>query len=390
MDRPDTFRLDPDTPFLRNPAAQKLCAVLEDAGHQALFVGGCVRNAVMGVAASDVDLSTDARPQTVMDLATAAGWRAIPTGIDHGTVTVIVDHTPFEVTTFRRDVATDGRRAVVAFSDDIAEDALRRDFTMNALYADRHGIVHDPLGGLGDARAGRVRFIQDAGQRIAEDYLRILRFFRFSAYYASDHDSWDADALAAIASHLGGLETLSSERVGAEMIKLLCAPDPVRAVAVMDQTGVLQRILPGASITFIGPFVHLEQVLGVAPDAVARLAALGGVDAADRLRLSRKDQKTLAAIQDHSMSQLGPEALGHVAGVVAGMGSILLRAAMQAQPLLADTKERVEQGARAVFPVSASDLPQLSGPALGRRLAALKQDWLASDLTKSAKDLLGA
>lgn len=390
MDRPDTFKLDLDTPFLRDPAGQKLCALLEDAGHKALFVGGCVRNAVMGIPASDVDLATDALPLSVIDLATAAGWRAIPTGIDHGTVTVVVDHAPFEVTTFRRDVATDGRRAVVAFSNDITKDALRRDFTMNALYADRRGDVHDPLGGLSDARAGRVLFIQDAGQRIAEDYLRILRFFRFSAYYAADPGSWDADALAAIAAHLDGLETLSPERIGGEMIKLLSAPDPVPALAVMDQTGVLQRILPGASITFVGPLVHLEQVIQVASDAISRLAALGGVDAVDRLRLSRKDQKTLAAIQDNCVSRLGPEALGHTIGEVAALGSILLRAAMQSQPLPNDTADRVRAGAQAVFPVSARDLPEFSGPALGRRLAALKQEWLASGLTKSGKDLLGA
>lgn len=388
MDRPDTFRLSADTAFLADPAGQQLCSVLEGAGHQVFFVGGCVRNAVMGLDASDIDISTSAVPQTVIDVAKGAGFRAIPTGIDHGTVTVVVKGTPFEVTTFRRDIATDGRRAVVAFSNDIVEDAVRRDFTMNALYADRLGVVHDPLAGLQDAYDRRVRFIQDPTQRIREDYLRTLRFFRFSAFYADENNGWDSDALAAIASNLDGLETLSAERVGAEMLKLLSAPDPVPSLAVMEQTGVLQRVLPGAMINFVGPFVHLETILGVAPDPIARLAALGGLDVEQRLRLSRNQQKALGSIKENSVSSLGPKVLGNIAGASAGLGAVVLQAAMAGQPLAADVVAQVRQGARAVFPVSARDLPDLSGPALGQRLKATRALWLASDLTKSKEDLL--
>jgi tRNA nucleotidyltransferase/poly(A) polymerase len=364
--------------------------MLEDAGHQALFVGGCVRNAVMGITASDVDISTSAEPQAVMDCAAAAGLRAIPTGIDHGTVTVVVQGTPFEVTTFRRDVATDGRRAVVAFSDNIAEDAVRRDFTMNALYADRRGVVFDPLGGLPDARAGRVRFIQDPAERIREDYLRILRFFRFSALYGAQEDGWDTAALAAIAANIQGLETLSSERIGSEMLKLLSAPNPVPALCIMQQTGVLYSVLPGANTSFIGPLVHLEETLKSPSNPVARLAALGGVDADVRLRLSRADQKQLRAITDHCTSVLSPKALGFLLGVEAGLAAVLLRAAMSSQPLSPDVVQSINDGAQAKFPIAASDLPWLSGPALGQRLTALKGAWLASDLTKSKRDLLGA
>ena len=388
MDRPDTFRLSADTAFLADPAGQELCALLESAGHQVFFVGGSVRDAVMGLEASDIDISTSAAPQMVIDVAAGAGLRAIPTGIDHGTVTVVVKGTPFEVTTFRRDVATDGRRAVVEFSDDIVEDAVRRDFTMNALYADRHGVVHDPLGGLVDARAHRVRFIQDPTQRIREDYLRILRFFRFSALYADKNNGWDSDALAAIAANLDGLETLSAERVGAEMLKLLAAPDPVPALAVMEKTGVLQRVLPGAMINFVGPFVHLEATLGMAADPIARLAALGGLDVDKRLRLSRNQQKELCLIKENSVSPLGPKAIGYIAGASAGSGAVALRAAMAGQPLSADVVAQVQQGARTVFPVSARDLQDLSGPALGQHLKVLKTLWLASELTKSKEDLL--
>lgn len=389
MDRTDPFKLSFETAFLADPAGQDLCALLERSGHQVFFVGGCVRNAVMGLAASDIDVSTSAEPQEVMDVVTSAGLRAIPTGIDHGTVTVVVRGTPFEVTTFRRDVATDGRRAVVAFSKDIAEDAIRRDFTMNALYVDRYGCVHDPLGGLSDAIERCVRFIQDPEQRIREDYLRILRFFRFSAFFADVDKGWDPDALAAIAANLDGLETLSAERIGAEMLKLLSASDPVPALAVMAQIGVLERVLPGAMITLVGPVVHLQAHIGAPPDPIVRLAALGGQNAVERLRLSRQQQKTLKAIQDHCNSKLGPKALGHVAGVAAAVGAMTLRAAMAGQPLPDDILEQINAGSHAAFPVSAQDLPELKGPELGQRLKALKAAWLTSDLTKSKEDLLG-
>lgn len=212
--------------WLTNPATQAVCAALEAGGAQALFVGGCVRNALMGVPVSDIDISTDAVPERVIVLAEAAGIKAVPTGIDHGTVTLIKDGIPHEVTTFRKDVETDGRRAVVAYSTCIEEDAARRDFTMNALYARSDGTVLDPLGGLPDLRARRVRFIGDAGDRIREDYLRSLRYFRFHALYGCDELGFDPEALAAIAGNLDGLATLSRERVGAELLKLLSAPDP--------------------------------------------------------------------------------------------------------------------------------------------------------------------
>ena len=390
MDRQIASTLDPKTAFLCDPAAQTLCGVLEAGGAVALFVGGCVRNAVLGLPASDIDIATDARPETVMRLAQDAGLRVIPSGIDHGTVTVIVDAKPFEVTTFRRDVATDGRRAVVAFSTDITEDARRRDFTMNALYANRAGTIIDPLSGLPDLRAGRVRFILDAGQRIREDYLRTLRFFRFHAYYVQPDLGWDADALAGIAANLEGLETLSAERVGAEMIKLLSAANPAPALAVMAQTGVLARVLPGADPTFVGPLVHIETLVDAAPDPMARLAALGGQDVEARFRLSRADQKHLLMIRTQSASLLGAKAVGHLAGVKAGMGALLLRAAMSnSVPGPTVTADLVE-GAGTKFPIKASDLPEFEGKALGARLSALKSAWLDSDLAKTKNALLAS
>ena len=231
--------------WVSDPATQRVCAALTEGGAQALFVGGCVRNALLDTPVSDIDIATDALPNRVVELAQAADLKAIPTGIDHGTVTVVCDHIPHEITTFRRDVETDGRRAVVAFSDKVEEDAARRDFTMNAIYARPDGTVLDPLLGLPDLEARRVRFIGTAQNRIREDYLRSLRYFRFHAWYGDAQAGFDADALAAIAGNLDGLSTLSRERVGAELLKLLAAPDPAPSVAAMRSTGVLAR-LPGA------------------------------------------------------------------------------------------------------------------------------------------------
>ena len=215
--------------WLDDPAAQAVFLMLMRAGFEAYAVGGCVRNALLGVPVADVDFATNARPDLVVALAEQADLHAVPTGIEHGTITVVSGGTGFEVTTYRRDVATDGRRAVVTFADTLNDDAHRRDFTMNALYAGADGAVIDPLGGLADIKAGRVRFIDDAQQRIREDYLRILRFFRFHAWYGDPDGGIDPDALAACAELADGIDGLSNERIWAEMRKLLAAPGTIRA-----------------------------------------------------------------------------------------------------------------------------------------------------------------
>ncbi|MCX8507347.1 MAG: CCA tRNA nucleotidyltransferase, partial [Rhodobacteraceae bacterium] len=256
------MRIDGD--WIKAPGLQQVLACLSGAGHAAYLVGGCVRNALMGLPVTDLDISTDALPLRVSALAKAAGLKVVPTGIEHGTVTVVAQGAPHEVTTFRRDVQTDGRRAVVAFSTRIEEDAARRDFTMNALYADRTGAVVDPLGGIADLRARRLRFVGRPEDRIREDYLRILRFFRFHALYGDVAEGLDPEGLAACAAHSAGIETLSRERVGHEMRKLLAAADPAPAVAAMQASGVLAHSLPGADPRALAPLVHLEG--GLSPD----------------------------------------------------------------------------------------------------------------------------
>ena len=364
--------------------AQPVLRLLGDAGHQALVVGGCVRNTLMGVPVTDVDISTDARPEQVMALAEARGLRAVPTGLPHGTVTLVHDGQGYEVTTFRRDVETHGRHATIAFADNIADDAARRDFTINALYADPDGAVIDPLGGLGDVEARRVRFVGDARARIAEDYLRILRFFRFHAQYGDPFGGVDAEALAACAEGTAGLETLSAERIGAEMRKLLAAPDPAPSVAAMAQTGVLSRVLPGAEPAPLARLVHLEADL--APDALRRLMALGGESA--RLRLSRREAEALSKGRAALEAMCGPAELGYRLGAELARDIVLVRAALFETPLPEGWQEAITRGASARFPLRARDLPHLAGPALGQALKALEERWIASDFRLSREELL--
>lgn len=376
--------------WIAQEETQAVCRMLTDAGHQALFVGGCVRNAILDAPVTDIDIATDARPEDVMELAKDAGLRPVPTGLDHGTVTVIAGGMPFEVTTFRRDVETDGRRAVVAFSTKVEDDARRRDFTMNALYADQTGKVLDPLGGLSDLQARHVRFIEDAAARIAEDYLRILRFFRFHAWYGDKTGGLDPQALAAIAEATEGLSLISRERVGAEIRKLLCAPDPASAVAAMRACGVLTRILPGADDHALGPLVHLEAQAGLAPDWLMRLAILTGPDAAQRLRLSRSEEVRLCLLRDGMGSARSAGELGFRNGIDDARAILVLRAAMLGVPLEPAALNEAETGARATFPVAATDLmPEFTGPALGRELERLKKLWITSDFALTREDLLG-
>jgi poly(A) polymerase len=371
--------------WITHPGSQALCAVLEGAGFRALFVGGCVRNDLLGVPVADIDLATDATPEIVSDIAETAGFKVVPTGIEHGTVTVVAEGRPHEVTTFRRDVETDGRRAVVAFSTRIEEDAQRRDFTMNALYTDRTGRVIDPLHGLPDLQARRVRFVGDAETRIREDYLRILRFFRFHAAYGDPEGGLDPEGLAACAAFSAGLETISRERITAELRKLLAARDPAPSVAAMARSGVLARILPGADPRALAPLVHLDQ--GESARWLRRLAVLGGETG--HLRLSKSEARDLAALRATVGTTDTPAALGWRLGEALGTDAILARAAVLEMPLTDDWQRQVRRGAKARFPVSANDLmPGLQGEALGARLKSLEARWLAADLTLTREELL--
>ncbi|WP_374472146.1 CCA tRNA nucleotidyltransferase [Phenylobacterium sp.] len=290
-------------PWMTAPETVRVLDALEAAGGAdcARFVGGCVRNTVMGRPINDVDIATTLTPDQVTKALEAAGVRAVPTGVEHGTVTAVADHKPFEVTTLRRDVETDGRRAVVAFTTDWMEDAMRRDFTLNSLYACRDGRVFDPTGhGVADAKAGRIVFVGDPEQRLREDHLRSLRFFRFLAWYGKGEP--DPAAVAAIRAWKDHVGKLAAERISSELLKLLAADDPRAAVRLMDDTGVLPVVLPGTlNFARFEGLVEIESEQLFEADAVLRLAALLPDDqiaahqTAERLRLSNAERDRIVA-----------------------------------------------------------------------------------------------
>lgn len=363
--------------------------MLLEGGFQAFAVGGCVRNELLGVEVADVDIATDAHPETVVSLAQAAGLAAVPTGIEHGTVTVVASGIGHEVTTFRKDIETDGRRAVVEYAKSLEEDAHRRDFTMNALYAAFDGELVDPLNAMPDIAAGRVRFIDDPSDRIREDYLRILRFFRFHAWFGDPEGGIDPDALAACAELAEGLETLSKERVGGEVKKLLNAPDPAPSVAAMGQTGVLMRILPGAQPAALPILVHLEEQAGLGPNWLSRLACLGGENHKAFLRMSRSDDRQLALYRHEAMG------LGHVAELAYRHGAdeavtiLLIRAALTGQDIPDNLQQQAQTAAAQEFPINARDLmPDFQGPDLGARLKELETAWIESGFKLTRDQLL--
>lgn len=301
----------------------RLFDALKSGGAEIRFVGGCVRDAVLGRPVTDIDLATDAEPARVLELLGEKMIRAVPTGIDHGTITAIPDQRPFEITTLRNDVETDGRRAQVSFTKDWATDAARRDFTINALSADPDGSIYDYVDGLADLRAGRIRFIGNAEDRIAEDHLRILRFFRFQAGYASTEP--DAEALQACHQASSKVEGLSGERVWQELSRILNVADPGRVFRLMEDAGVLRRLLPvGRSPDRLQALAALEDMVRVPPEAIRRLTALIQPDRqeasqiAARLRLSRAET---ARLDELSASRGGSSA---------GMPDLALRRALYA------------------------------------------------------------
>jgi poly(A) polymerase len=384
-----------DAPWLTSGSVTRVLELLNGNGEEARVVGGAVRNALLNIPIGDIDIATTALPEEVIRRAKAAGIKSVPTGIEHGTVTLVIDAHPFEVTSLREDTETFGRKAKVAFGRDWVGDAHRRDFTINALSVGADGVVHDYVGGLDDIAARRVRFIGEAEQRIAEDYLRVLRFFRIhAAFGAGEVDR--AGYLACLRAR-AGLATLSAERVRMELLKLLVADGAVGAVVAMAEGGLL---LPIVGVAYTGPFAAMiaaERLLGLKPDPMRRLAALAVAvteDArrlASRLRLTNAETKAL-------------DSMGHRWWRLAGMDKararrrlyrlgedryrdrLLLawaRAGRDADP--APWRELAllpQRWSAPKFPLKAADFIArgiAEGPALGHVLTLAEDAWLAAD-----------
>ena len=381
-----------DAPWLTEPALQRLFAALAAAGGEGRVAGGAVRNALLGEAVTEVDVATTLSPEQVTVACAAAGMGVHPTGIEHGTVTVVVDHHPFEVTTLRHDVETDGRRAKVKFTDDWEADAQRRDFTMNALYCDARGTVHDFVNGWPDVQRRRVIFVGDPASRITEDYLRILRFFRFHARYG--HGAPDAAGLAACAAMKAGLDGLSAERIRQEMFKLMVAPGAVETLRLIAEQGILSHLLP---------YTEDWRVLArLPPDPVLRLAVLAQDPPAmpERWRLSNHEARRLEAIvsllpptpalrpqeQRIILFQHGAEAwrdLVHLAW--ARSDAAPEDAAWQ------DLLDLPDRWPIPCLPVAGRDLLAAGmspGPEIGVMLKRLEDWWVASDFQPTRDELL--
>jgi poly(A) polymerase len=385
-----------DAPWLRSGPAARVLRLLNGNGEEARVVGGAVRNALLKIPTGDIDIATTALPDEVIRRARAAGIKSVPTGIQHGTVTLVVDGQPFEVTTLRQDTETFGRKARVAFGRDWVRDAERRDFTINGLSVDADGVVHDHVGGLDDIAAKRVRFIGDPNQRIAEDYLRILRFFRIhAAYGAGEPDR--AGYLACIAAR-AGLATLSAERVRMEMLKLMMAQGAAAAITAMADGGLLLPVFGGVAYT--GPFAAMiaaERLLGLEPAAMRRLGALAVAVTEDarrvaiRLRLTNAETRAL-------------DSMGHRWWRLAGMDEATAKRRLyrlgadryRDRLMLAWARAGTDSGtahwrelatlperwSAPRFPLKAADFMArgiAEGPVLGQVLALAEDAWLAAN-----------
>jgi poly(A) polymerase len=361
-----------DAPWIKSGPTARVLGILNGNDEEARVVGGAVRNALLNIPIGDIDIATTALPTEVIRRAKAAGIKSVPTGVDHGTVTLVVDSQPFEVTTLREDIETFGRKAKVAFGRDWVRDAQRRDFTINGLSVDAGGVVHDHVGGYDDIAAKRVRFIGDPGQRIAEDYLRILRFFRMHAAYGTGPPD-RAGYLACIGTR-AGLATLSAERVRMELLKLLVAEGAAGALTAMADGGLLLLILGGVAYT--GPFaamVAAECSLGLKADPVRRLGALGVAVTEDarrlavRLRLTNSETKAL-------------DSMGHRWWRLAGMDEVTAR-----RRLYRLGAERYRDRLMLAWARAGGDTP--SAP--WRELATLPERWSAPKFPSSAADCIG-
>lgn len=377
--------------WLTAPESRRILDVLEAGGREARFVGGCVRDTLLDPPLDEVDLdiATQLRPEDSMARLAAAGIQVVPTGLAHGTVTARLGLRSYEVTTLRRDVTTDGRHAVVAFTDDFAADAARRDFTINALSCDRAGRLFDYFGGQADLRAGMIRFVGDPVARIREDYLRILRFFRFQARLG--RGSADASAVAACREERAGLARLAGERVRVELSKLLVARDPLPSLALMEATGVWAAILPAPP-----DLGRLRSLIDVAPEegAIARLAALvrGRIDpeaVALRLRLSGAEARLLGHLADRVLPDppVDPSAVRRLVDALGGpvtAGLLALGWAESKAPAasLAPLRRLALGWSPPAFPLTGDDLLAHGvppGPGLGRLLASLRAWWVDAD-----------
>lgn len=389
--------------WLKLPALQHLFTLFQEEGATLRLVGGSVRDGLLGLPVSDIDFAIDQPPQWVLEILQKHHIKAIPTGIDHGTITAVIDKKPYEITTLRVDIKTFGRKAHVAFTDDWVQDALRRDFTMNAIYADKNGQLFDPVNGLEDLKHTRIKFIGEASQRIKEDYLRILRFFRFSARFG--HEPYDAEGLNACKTYASHLPHLARERVTDEFIKILQLDSPLYALDAMNETGVLNYILHPGTWEDLKILVSLEKASHLPPSALVRLVAFHPAleEIKAHLRLSKKQESILTFLMKnhgqvtdesfkHQAYRWGKEKVFDLALLqIAGRIRLSELSLEQGTHFLNDVHEQFDSWSIPPFPLKGEDVLAYGvqqGHQVGLLLQQIEKWWISQDLAPNREECL--
>ena len=378
-----------ETKWLRNPSAQKLSKLYKNFGYQVLFVGGCVRNTILKMPVTDIDLATDAQPEEIIKIAKENNIRFVPTGLAHGTITLIIDNKNYQITTFRTDFDHDGRYAKVEFTESLLLDASRRDLTINALYCNHVGEVIDPLNGLDDIKKQKIKFIGNPNERIKEDNLRILRFFRFQAIYGNKNLEIDSIALEACHNHKSKLAALSKERITSELRKILSAPNPLEVIIKMNETGVLNELFQKVSIDSLEAYLKTEEKFKIKINWLGRLLSLQVTQEEESLKLTRCEFKFLKQTKSAIENQINVLEFSYYNGVENGKIYSILQNFRHNIILSKNLLNQINSLATKKFPITAKDLmPEISGKKLGEALRSLEDRWIKSNFTLSKKELL--
>ena len=378
-----------ETKWLRNPSAQKLSKLYKSFGYQVLFVGGCVRNTILKMPVTDIDLATDAQPEEIIKIAKENNIRFVPTGLAHGTITLIIDNKNYQITTFRTDFDHDGRYAKVEFTESLLLDASRRDLTINALYCNHVGEVIDPLNGLDDIKKQKIKFIGNPNERIKEDNLRILRFFRFQAIYGNKNLEIDSIALEACHNHKSKLAALSKERITSELRKILSASNPLEVIIKMNETGVLNELFQKVSIDSLEAYLKTEEKFKININWLGRLLSLQVTQEKESLKLTRCEFKFLKQTKSAIENQIHVLEFSYYNGVENGKIYSILQNFRHNIILSKNLLNQINSLATKKFPITAKDLmPEIRGKKLGEALRSLEDRWIKSNFTLSKIELL--
>ena len=386
---PRGLKMQINSEWIKNKSLQNILKILKKADHNAYLVGGCIRNSILNFPVNDIDISTDAKPQETLDLFNIGSFKATPTGFSHGTVTVVSGGIPYQITTMRSDQNTDGRHADVSFSDNITEDAERRDFTINALYADPNGKIIDPIGGLKDFRPLKIKFIGNANNRIQEDYLRILRFFRFHAQFSEFVIDFEQDALDAIKNNQNSLKLLSKERVWNEFQKILLSKNPSRALLEMSKIGILEKVSIDGGIKNIKNLISIEEKMGIEPEAIRRLVAITRNTEKTSLNLSRKEARKFSLLKSLLGKKFDLAELVYQFNKEIAQSVLAIYTFNQGEKLKLSDVAKIEKACLYPCPISGAHLSKyMSGEDVGIKLKEAQRVWIKSNFKSDAAKIL--